>query len=436
MIQSNWIEVNLGSIADVILGGTPSTAIPEYWKPEIDWVTAKDISETTSSKIYQTGRLISKKGLEKSPAKILPPLTTVIIARGATMGKCRLLGRAMALNQTCYGIIAREKDADPIFLYYYLSNLYDYFRATAHGSIFDTVIGSGLRELKVNLPPLSEQQAIAGILGALDDKINLNRRIINTLDSIISALFKSWFVDFEPIYKGGKRLQPNSSNASISPFFPQTFVDSALGQIPYGWKISPLDEVCQRITDGSHNSPKSVKYGYPMASVKDMHQWGFNLGTCRHISESDYDELVKNDCRPLKDDVLIAKDGSYLKHIFVVEQDLNLVILSSIAILRSNEKINSHFLAYTLRGPNAFTRMENYVTGAVLQRIVIKDFRQFPILVPPQVIQTEWANLITPMIQKCWSNIRENNILSNLRDTLLPKLMRGVVRVKQIEKML
>ena len=167
-----------------------------------------------------------------------------------------------------------------------------------------------------------------------------------------------------------------------------------------------------------------------------MHNWGFTLNGCRRISGDDYRNLVKNNCKPLKNDVLIAKDGSYLKHIFVVEQDLDLVILSSIAILRPNEKINPHFLSLTLKRKDVLRKMENYVSGAVLQRIVLRDFRKFEIVVPPQNLQELWYERIGGFIDQCWLNNHMNNDLSKLRDTLLPKLLSGELRIPDAEKLI
>ena len=130
--------------------------------------------------------------------------------------------------------------------------------------------------------------------------------------------------------------------------FPDALVDSELGEIPGGWSIRTLQDLCVKITDGAHASPKSVDNGRPMASVKDMHNWGIDIDSCRQISEEDYENLVRNNCRPLKDDVLIAKDGSYLKHIFMVEDDMDIVLLSSIAILKPNTDIVPYYLALML----------------------------------------------------------------------------------------
>jgi type I restriction enzyme S subunit len=109
-----------------------------------------------------------------------------------------------------------------------------------------------------------------------------------------------------------------------------------------------------------------------------MRDWALDEDSCRRIAESDYHILVRNDCKPLVNDVLIAKDGSYLKHAFVVEEEKELVILSSIAILRPNlEQIFPHILCMYLRQPEVRSRLSGYVSGVALPRIILKDFAKF-----------------------------------------------------------
>ncbi len=166
-----------------------------------------------------------------------------------------------------------------------------------------------------------------------------------------------------------------------------------------------------------------------MASVKDMHQWGIDLSSCRRINPADYEELVRADCRPLQGDILIAKDGSYLKHVFLVEADMDVVLLSSIAILRPNGKYHPLLLTTFLKLKSTRDDLESIVTGAVIPRIVLKDFRKFPVVVPPEHVQKKCAEHIEPLYTKCWENNRQISTLESLRDSLLPKLMSGEVRV-------
>lgn len=401
----------------------PMDALPEHARTP----TRIDEREFTGSGVkFQNGDTLI--------ARITPCLEN-----GKTAFVSGLPDGVVAHGSTEYIVLAGKPDESDNLFAYYLARSPD-FRNYAIGHMEGTsgrqrVPSVAVENFNIALPPLSEQRAIAHILGTLDDKIELNRRMNETLEAIARAIFKSWFVDFDPIRAKASGEAPESicRRLGLTPdllaLFPDCLVDSELGEIPDGWEVAPLSSVCTRITDGAHTSPKSVDNGRPMASVKDMDDWGFVVSGCRRISEADYQELVRNDCRPLANDVLIAKDGSYLKHIFVVERDLDIVILSSIAILRPNDRIEPHFLTFTLKSETTLARMEQYVSGAALQRIVLKAFREFPIVLPPRMLLDCWAELVSPIIQRCWSNVAESECLASQRDAFLPKLLSGELRV-------
>lgn len=275
-----------------------------------------------------------------------------------------------------------------------------------------------LSNLQVPLPALSIQEKIVEILSAYDDLIENNTRRIKVLEEMARNLYHEWFVKFR--FPGYEQVK---------------MVDSELGLIPEDWEIKQLSDVCVRITDGSHWSPKSVEDGYPMASVKDMHTWGLNLESCRKISQEDYDKLVRNGCKPLKNDILIAKDGNtYLKHMFVIEEEVNLVTLSSIAIVRPNiNKILPYILVFHLLEPEVKSRLKNYVSGAAIPRIILKDFARFPIVLPPIDIQQKFFNLTEAMIKNCHCLIDKNQNLRQTRDLLLPKLISGEIDVEKLD---
>lgn len=151
------------------------------------------------------------------------------------------------------------------------------------------------------------------------------------------------------------------------------------------WTTTTIDDVCSLVTDGAHNSPKSVEKGYYMASVKDFTEYGFDFSNCRKISEEDYEKLCKQGCVPQKDDVLVGKDGArYFEDIIIYRQDEQPALLSSIAILRANrKKITPEFLYYTLKTPAIKKEVhDNYGSGSAIPRIVLKDFKRMPFSYP------------------------------------------------------
>ncbi len=152
------------------------------------------------------------------------------------------------------------------------------------------------------------------------------------------------------------------------------------------WQTVSLGELCLKITDGAHNSPKTVTVGKPMASVKDLTRFGVELSHARLIPIDDFYALVKQGCKPEVGDVLIAKDGnSALDTVCNVDRPLDAVLLSSVAILRPNsERLDSHYLKHYLASPDVITYLKaNFISGAAIPRVVLKDFKKAEVKVPP-----------------------------------------------------
>lgn len=325
------------------------------------------------------------------------------------------------LVSTGFAVITADKlVADSGFLYYYLTqnDIVDGLHAIGEQSVsaYPSIKPSDIEGLELLLPPLKEQREIGRTLRALDDKIENNNQINNHLEQTAQAIFKSWFVDFEPFANG-------------------EFIHSELGQIPAGWSIATLDEVCSKITDGSHFSPKDSPDGvYPMLSVRDMDNYGFNYQSCKRINDDDFSTMVINDCVPLVDDILVAKDGSYLKHVFIVNEPRKEAILSSIAIFRPNPTIICpELLLCLLQYPaTQQTIKDNFVSGSALPRIVLKDFKKLKLVLPPFEVQLRTAELLSGFRKKIAASQAETTILTTLRDSLLPRLMYGELFVADL----
>ncbi len=197
-----------------------------------------------------------------------------------------------------------------------------------------------------------------------------------------------------------------------------------------------MGDVCAKITDGSHYSPTdSPSSPYPMYSVKDMEAYGFNPSSCKHITEKEFHKMQKNDCVPLLNDILVTKDGSYLKEIFICSEPKEEAILSSIAIFRPNTSIiMPEILLYLLKQPSVRKDVgDNYVSGSALPRIVLKDFKKYAFMLPPMEEQSKIGSALHAIRLQTKANIDEMQRLSSLRDLLLPRLMSGELDVSDID---
>lgn len=181
-----------------------------------------------------------------------------------------------------------------------------------------------------------------------------------------------------------------------------------------------LNQVCTKITDGSHYSPKGILKGVPMLSVKDMLHHGFSYDNCKYISEEDYTDLLKSDCVPMVNDVLIAKDGSYLKHVFVINSERKQAILSSIGILRPNlKKITPDYLKYYLHSNSVKeTVAKKYVSGSALPRIILKNFGEIEIIYKPIEEQKQIAKVLSDLDAKIEINNKINQELEAMAKML------------------
>ena len=181
-----------------------------------------------------------------------------------------------------------------------------------------------------------------------------------------------------------------------------------------------LGELCTKITDGAHHSPKAFDGGLPMFSVKDMENNGFDYSKTKRISQEDYDKLIKSGCQPEKGDILIAKDGSVMKHIFDVKKAPDYVLLSSIAILRpKQEEVLPRYLVYALKDPLKEKDIRtNYVSGSGVPRIVLKDFAMVQINLPPLQEQKRIAHILGTLDDKIELNRKMNETLEAMAQAL------------------
>lgn len=288
------------------------------------------------------------------------------------------------------------------YLLYFLQWRKGYLLQLASAGATRNALTKGMiDQLEIDLPSLDDQKKIIALLEGLDDKIELNNKINDNFEQQSAAIFSDW-------------LETHATSS----------------------REVALDEVCIKVTDGSHFSPKDdPTSSIPMLSVKDMDEYDFNFTSCKHISEEDYQKMEANDCVPKVNDILVAKDGSYLKEIFVCNEWRKLAVLSSIAIFRPNtEVIYTEILLAFLKSPRVLQEVrDNYVSGSALPRIVLKDFKKLKFSLPDMQAQSEIADAMIAYRKQIALNIQENQRLEAMRDALLPKLMSGGIDVSDIK---
>ena len=299
----------------------------------------------------------------------------------------------------------RSGEFVPKWLGYYMnSHLYhDQLLPYIHGTKVSSVSKGSLGDTVIIVPSPKEQERIVEALFDIDNLITDLSRLIRKKKDIRQGTLQL-------LVTGKQRLNGFYSE----------------------WITLPLEKLCELITDGSHESPAECMDGFYMPSVKDMTDNGFDLTDCKRISKYDYERLLANGCKPEIGDVLIAKDGSMLKYVFPVKENNNIVILSSIAILRPKKNIlNSSYLTYYFRQPRFVEQViKSNQTGTGVPRIVLKNFKKIELYIPrDSKEQKAIADILADMDVEIWSLERKVKKAVAIKQGMMEELLTGKVRL-------
>ena len=376
--MSEW---KVSELCQIIGGGTPKTSVPEYWNGDICWLSVKDFSGDRRY-VYESEKKITELGLNNSSTKLLQKDDIIISARG-TVGEMAMIPFPMAFNQSCFGLRGNEK-VDKTFLFYLLKTKIKTLKKQANGAVFDTINISTFNNIVCTIPSLETQKKIANFLSEIDDKIENNRKICANLEAQAQALFKHWFIDFAP-FKDGK------------------FVESELGMIPEGWRVGKLGEIAE-VSSGKrpikrfdtetkeHNVPlvgASCVMGYTNEAFmsKKILLTG-RVGTLGVI------QRFNRACWP-SDNTLVITTQFY-EFVYQILKTLNYI------------------------GMNRGTSQPLITQG---------DLKKTFIIIPPDEIVNEFEDTSSKLMSILEQKDKESKITSTLRDTILPKLMSGAIKV-------
>lgn len=411
-IPQDWKVSKLSDLIEIIGGGTPKTTEAEYWDGDIPWLSVVDFNDENRF-VYKTEKTISEKGLKNSSTKILKKGQIIISARG-TVGALAQLGLDMAFNQSCYGISGKNISND--FLYYCIKNSINRIKQNVHGAVFDTITKETFDSLLVGYPDNEkEQNQIVSILSSLDDKIELNQKTIKTLEEIGQTLFKRWFIDFEfPNEKG----EPYKSSGG-------EMVDSELGEISKGWSVKKISDFGKVICGKTPSKDRDEYFNgdTPFIKIPDMHGNMFITETTDSLTKLGADSqslkyLPKNSicisCIATVGLVSLTSKESQ------TNQQINSLIL--------NEEYYKEYLFFTLK--NSYDFLNNLASGgSATLNMNTQTFSNIEILKPNKEILLSFHENLSPIFEKILNLQNENISIKNTRDSLLPKLLSGKIRV-------
>ena len=328
-----------------------------------------------------------------------------------------------AARQRTYIITPSTPDLDCRFLYYAMHGLQSLFSAQAQGTTTKFVTIGILRNAAISLPPLGQQQAIAHSLGTLDDKIELNRRMNETLEAVARTLFKSWFVDFDPVRAKAEGRDPGLPK-HIAELFPDSFEDSELGEIPRGWEVKPLDEIARFLNGlALQKYPPFGERSLPVIKIAQLRA-GTIEGADRASPGLEPAYIVHDG------DILFSWSGSLEcalwasgpgalnQHLFKVTSDQYPKWLCYLGV-------HHHLEGFRHIAAGKATTMGH------IQRHHLSDAK---LAIPPPSLLTALDVIFAPIIESTWRRTVESRTLAALRYALLPKLISGELRVKDADR--
>ena len=353
----------LGELYKITSGGTPSRTHSEYYEDgTIPWVKTGDLKDKY---LFETDEKISQLGLENSSARIYLKNTVLLAMYGATIGATSILKIDAATNQACAAFSPRE-DTLPEYLYAFLESQKDKFIKDAVGGAQPNLSAGYLKTIEFKLPSLEQQTRITRNLSKIDELLLLRKQQIAKLDELVKARFVEMFGELHKTK----------------------------------YNIKTLDELCEFIKDGTHQTPTyvDVTEGYKFLSSKDVTSGYIDWSSIKYISEELHQELYKR-IAPQRGDILLAKNGT-TGIPAIVETDETFDIYVSLALLRLKPNNNVRYIWSALRMPETKAQFDNSLKGVGVPNLHLGEIKKTKIIVPPFSLQNQFSAFVERVDQQ------------------------------------
>ncbi|GGF79013.1 restriction endonuclease subunit S [Wenyingzhuangia marina] len=401
-------------------GTTPQSGNPLYYENgTINWLNTGDLNDSV---LYSCAKKVTPKAIEdNSSLKLFPKGSLVIAMYGATIGKTALLQFETTTNQAC--CVFNESDIIDIeFLQYWFKGNKEHIINLAIGGGQPNISQDILKGIRLYCPSKEEQTQIANYLNQKTEQLD---RLIAKKEQLINLLQEERIAMINQAVTKGLDLNVPMKDSGIE----------WLGEIPEHWEVGKLKLFTDKITDGSHHSPPTMENGKRYLSVKDIGDNELIFEDCKLISEEEFDILVRNGCQPIKNDILLTKDGT-IGRAALVKDDNDFVVLSSLGIIRPNQNYFSPlFLRELLVCSLMVNQMLSLIQGSALTRITISIIKNLYITLPPlkeQIQITNYLNNSVGEINRILLKVNnEINLLKEYKTALISEVVTGKVDVRE-----
>lgn len=429
-----WRWVPLADVARLETGHTPSRKHPEYWDGDVPWIGIKDATANHGRVINDTFQHTNELGIANSSARVLPA-HTVCLSRTASVGYVVVMGRPMATSQDFVNWVCSDA-IDYRYLKAVLLAERNSFLRFASGTTHQTIYFPEVKAFHVCLPPIEEQRAIADIVSVLDDKIELNRRMNGTLEAMARALFKSWFVDFDPVRAKVEGRNPGLPE-HIADLFPDDFEISDRGEIPAGWGECSLGGFVESFGGAIQTGPFGsqlhasdyVDTGVPVIMPQDMAGRRVSTARIARIRESDAERLARH--RLKEGDIVYSRRGDVERHVLIGRREVGWLCGTGCLLVRPGPHCPSPlFVSLFLDQADTKSWIVQHAIGATMPNLNTGILSRAPIIDPGVEIIRIFSELVRPLEERSIHNSVQNESLSDLRTALLPELITGLLRVQ------
>ena len=457
--MSNWTTSKLSDVIEIIGGGTPKRSENKYWNGDIPWLSVADFNNDFRY-VNDSIEHITELGLQKSSTKLLDKDHLIISARG-TVGCLAQLSVPMAFNQSCYGLNGKEGIIDNGFLYYFLKNNISELKQKTHGAVFDTITRDTFEHIQISYPDLGTQKGIAKNLGSFDDKIQLNTQINQTLEQIAQALFKSWFVDFDPVRAkvqalsdglsleqaelaamqaiSGKTPEELTALSQAEPdryaelaetakAFPCEMVEVDGVEMPKGWEVKPIPEIIDFLEGpGIRNwQYTDEEDGIKFINIRCIQNGDLTLTTANKITKEEAFGKYKH-FQLEEDDIVVSTSGTLGRFAFVRKEHLPLSLNTSVIRFRPiKNKSTLGFIAGFVENQLQH-ELEIRASGSAQRNFGPTHLKQISLLVPDFKLLELHQKYASSLFEKRKQLLSEIDVLKDTRDLLLPKLLNGEI---------
>jgi type I restriction enzyme S subunit len=401
--------VRIDDLGRVVTGKTPPSSQPELFGELHPFLTPTDIDGF--ARYIEPSRFLSSEGRDYQHRFMLPERAVCVVCIGATIGKVCMTERPSFTNQQINSVVVNEDEHNPFFVYYLMTTLRDELKSNAGGAATPIINKTAFSEIEVNVPPLPIQRRIAGILSAYDELIENSQRRIKILESMARALYREWFVHFR--FPGHESVPK---------------VNSPLGEIPQGWEVKALADLCESVSYGYTASASRDKVGPKFLRitdiVPDLIDWA-----CVPFCEISEDKASKYLLEP--GDIVVARTGAttgYAKRLNKLHPST--VFASYLVRVRTKAGVSNRMLGILMESDNYKQFIKTNIGGAAQPQANAVVLTSMRVATPSIPIAERFDQMVEPIIDEAELLAIKIQNLRRTRDLLLPRLLTGQINLE------